>query len=274
MTHDSLVSSKKRHNNSRDLYIHSNDAEQKEIPTCLLYFDLIPENAIDNIVNWLSGSSRARNWISCITLEKISGLYNVKGELGALLQDRFTSLYFHDEEATGSQREYLFKISLNVPIGESFHTLIVDNSGSSLEVVRNQAHFISARFSKIRSLIFYRGSTYEERVWIENLGENLTSLDCNYDHRSIAIHCTNLKHLYLRGMILGGYSTMKFWETVGEHLEMLSVYAPVETMKHIEAIEKYCRKIKQLELHAYCDAVSDAISKCIASYGDAQRIGG
>jgi len=72
-------------------------------------------------------------------LEEISGLYAVSGELGTLLQTRFTALrisndddwdedaYLEDgqEEAIGCKPESLLNLDLPDKFGQSFRTLII-----------------------------------------------------------------------------------------------------------------------------------------------------
>jgi len=79
-----------------------NDEEYEEMAARLLYFDILPENAISNVVRFLSEAPRAETWADYIDLVDISGLYDVKGELGAFMLTLCTALRLDNSHASYS----------------------------------------------------------------------------------------------------------------------------------------------------------------------------
>jgi len=255
-----------------------NVEESKEMAARMLYFDILPENAISNIVRFLSTSPRAEKWANYINLADISGLYDVKGYLGTFLLTLCNALRLGDEnvssflslddiepaEAIGCEPEYILDSSLPERAAKSFRTLIVRHNGVS-EDVRSHIDFISEKFPNIRKLLV--GFVMTDRVWIKKFGPKLESLDCRILSSDIPKYCPHLRHLYLYSMRRYD-SDMEFWEKSGEKLETLEVERPVNTIDVIGFVEKFCRKIKRLGLSGANESVQQAISKCVASYGN------
>lgn len=266
----------RRQHRAPSLEIHSSreELEEDRIPT--LYFDILPENPIETILRFISLYPRAKKWARGINLEDISGLYNVRGELGSFLLTRFTAIriisddnWCRDtyEEAILCRVKSLLDLSLPDRFGESFHTLISEVSGETSEITAKLVAFISARFPHIRSLDMRRNWN-GDYIWIENLGSSIETIRSDrYDYERIAKYCPRLKHLYLYRMTWPVDCKVNLWEKACENLETLSVLDLSLEVNAVEAVEKYCRKIKHLELRGSYDGIQDAISKCVASYG-------
>lgn len=201
-------------------------------------------------------------------MKEIAGLYDVRGELGSFLQTRFTTFRYLGDLENGFRRLWVeenrasgCKIEVVVvcgphslrhmwpgyPVGESFHTLIVEFPATRRALIQVRDGFLAERFPNISSLILNAGED-QNSYCIEELGANIESLSCiggKPDSRIVTC-CPHMRHLYLRRMDACGYTDMKFWEKVGAKLETLVISAT--TVKEISAIEKYCRKIRHLEL--------------------------
>jgi len=206
-----------------------NGEESEEMVARLLFFDILTAGEISNVLRFLSDSPRAEKWVNYIELADLIRMYG--------LPER---------------------------VAESFCALVV--WCNLHEEAQKQVEFISAKFPNIRKLVLWVGRD-ATRIWINKLGGNIEALHSYAFSVDIAEYCPNLRHLYLFDMDedLAG---AKFWETVGERLETLEVYHPMDTTNVIEFVEKFCRKIKRLKLSGRNVTVREAISKCIASYGN------
>jgi len=255
-----------------------NGVESKKMQARALYFDIIPDGAIYNVVRFLSDSPRAEKWVNYIDLADISGLYGVKGELGKFMLTLCTALLLvgakpdiflpsrgEPEAAIRCHVEYLLDLCLPERVAESFSTLVVSYDVIE-EVARSHVDLISVKLPNIRKLVL-RFASPAVGVWIKKLGPNIESLSLLIFSVDIAKYCPHLQHLYLFNLSECG-SIVKAWENVGENLETLSVLTATDAINVIEFVEKFCSKIKRLELSGTDDDVREAISKCIASYGN------
>lgn len=109
-----------------------------------------------------------------------------------------------------------------------------------------------------------RVNTFDDLIWVEKLGANIETLR-SLSFEGVPKYCPKIRHLYL-GEIELDEPDAKFWETVGENLETLSIEVDVE-LNQVKNIDKYCRKIKCLQIRGYNATIRYAISKCAASYG-------
>jgi len=155
----------------------------------------------------------------------------------------------------------LVDLSLPKRVAESFRTLVVRNNVSA-----KRADLISRKFPNIRQL--FLGSEFgTERVWIQELGRNVEFLRCPGFSADIANYCPHLRHLDLY-RLNAYWPAVKSLERVGEKLETLEVTFDTDAKYAIELVEKFCRKIKRLEISGQNDPVREAITKCIVSYGN------
>jgi len=158
-----------------------NEEKAEESVARSLYFDIVPENAIANVVRFLSESPRAEKWANNIDLAKILGLYHLKGELGAFMFTLSTTLRLNSANITGlsssesepaksigGEPEYLLDSSIPERVAESFCTLVIGYD-VVYEVAKRHVEFISGKFPNIRELILecMEGS---EQFWIKKLG--------------------------------------------------------------------------------------------------------
>lgn len=104
-----------------------------------LYFDVIPENALENIIRFFSRWPRVKNWPNHTRLEDVYGLYEVEGELGRFLLARFTGVHVAttrdatdlnnlsdaNEEIISCTEYFLTQISTSGRVVPSFGTLVV-----------------------------------------------------------------------------------------------------------------------------------------------------
>jgi len=262
--------------------IHLDGKESEAFRAPVLHFDILPENALGNVVRRSIDSARATKSPKRIKLEDISVFFGVSGDFGTLLQSRFTTLRLQtpDYGCSGAEQEDdiidctpEILLSTKVPneFGESIRTLIVQIPFVSREAVRERADFVSTKFPNIRSLIL-RVNAPSERVWLKMMGthSNIKSLRTyGTEYTSIATYFPYLRHLHLYKLNTSGYSDKLNWKKVAANIETLSVcnLLTIENIDEIESVTKYCRKIKHLELSGMDEAAKDAISKCTSSYG-------
>lgn len=237
--------------------------EQLEAESRSLFFDILPENTLDNIVRFFSRSPRAVNWENHTYLEDIYDLYDVEGELGGFLSGRFTGVNVIDEvqqpiyisgpilekEAIiASTAPFLLKLCSSGRVVPSFQTLIL---GYLLFEDEERAPSTPV-------------SVHEDRRrCLEKFGESVVSLYISASLvREIRAYCTNLRHLYLSGSMLYKTDLRMFWESVGNHLETISA----RDVSQPSLIADYCPNIKHLEILR--SANPTGVSKCIASYGE------
>jgi len=279
MTRAAPPPSKKRRLQPRTLPSNPNGTKSKEKLARPLYFDNLEENAIDNVLRFLSRMPLELKWSLRIDLREITGLYGARGELGSFTRSRFTGIRLRNIhhfvwstlQCPEIDREEIIECHqesfhcLSVPNGalQSFRLVIVEDS-VDIEDIRNWTDLISEHCPHIRSLVLGCDDTMA-RVCLEKLGPKIESLYCNIISSGTAAHCSRLRNLYLTEMELQA-SDAKVWETIFGNLETLHVESPVE-MYLVDFVKKSCRKIKSLELSGKDDAVMDAISKCIAHYG-------
>lgn len=246
------------------------------------YFDRLPENAIDNVVRFLSDSPRANNWPIHIS-RNILGLFEVDGELGRFMSARFSGIFCYkgelkdissfqlDKESVLSCEmesiEELFS-SLSVPCVNSFRTFIVGH-GFPQKDIRCQIDYLSTKWPNVQSLILDCDAP-EGRVWLEMFGKNLVCLRSEYflHWREISTFCPGLRHLYLGTVDCHGEYGYTFWKKVGKNLETLSIHVTLGGLNQISLIKEHCRGIKRLLLSGSDGEVNDEISKRIVSYGD------
>jgi len=281
MAQSSRSPSKKRRIHPQPLTFIANDEQSEEIPALSLYFDTLNENEICNVVRFLSESPRAENWRNCIDLSDILGLYEAEGKLGTFMLTLCTALRLSSrnisfyglfrgetEEAIRCEPESLLHLSLPERVAESFCTLFVryDVPDELDEYVADEiVDCISENFPNIRELHLDVGLT--EGDWIRELGQRIESLYCDDFLMDVAKCCPNLRHLYLYD-IVGHKYDVKSWEKSLENLETFCVLRATQSIDVIEFVEKFCRKIKRLELDGGGDEVQEALSKCISSYGN------
>jgi len=203
----------------------------------------------------------------------ISGLYDVKGELGTFLLTFCTALRLYrnsappfplgsePEEAIACRVDYGLDLSLPEHFGESLRALTVHGDVSERHVDFNSLKFPNLRELKLDANIDAK------LVWLLVLGRNIESLYCGGFSYDIAKYCPQLRHLYLFDMHWDDYDMIP-WDKVGEKLETLSVYVPLDDIDIIQFVEERFYMIKRLELSGNNHAAREAISKCIATYGN------
>lgn len=251
-------------------------SEQLETEARSVYFDILPENALDNIVRFFSDSPRAENWPNHASLDHIYDLFDVQGELGRFLFGRFSGVLVFpayvesmdldrtslaNEGIIACTEEFLLKIL------SSFETIIVENSAYHEEPLMFNLELLLKQWPDLRCLMLVPLDFYQT-YWLKILGENLDTLHvsgCSLTSMmEIAIHCVNLRVLYMEKVRWSGIDPQKFWEALGENLETISAHVCSEFGGHTHSITKHCPKIKRLEL----SGKDDGIPKCIAFYGE------
>jgi len=251
----------------------------------ILYFDRLPENALDNIVRFFSASPRAHNWPNFTQLENVHGLYDVHGEMGRFMLGRFTGVHVtrdfrrnnmdlnhlgvSNEGIIACANVFLMKLASSGRVIPSFQTLVVGALQYKDEARDYNLDSLSKQWPNICCLLFASRHVYQGQ-WLTIFGKNLATLYARNPNMDIPNHCTNLRHLYLRNNTWRGINRRMFWERIGKNLETISAHFFRE-VGYAEHLTKYCPKIKRLDITGDIDRLvweQDVIAKCIASYGE------
>jgi len=175
-----------------DSALANTNIEQLEVKTRSLYFDLQPENALDNIVRFRSRSPWAINWPNHTLLEDILDLFGVAGELGRFLLGRFTGVYVisdlphwiemyfdnigvKNDEAIICRPEFLWYFIKSGRVIPSFKSILVGGKYRLHSSQMKDCDFdsLSKQWPNIRRLIFLDQSVGN---WFETFGKDLESL--------------------------------------------------------------------------------------------------
>lgn len=66
--------------------------DEADVYIPMLLFDLLPENAIDNLIRYSSARPKGKLWTTYIDTEELSALNQVNGALGKFMNARFNAI--------------------------------------------------------------------------------------------------------------------------------------------------------------------------------------
>jgi len=235
-----------------------------------LYFDILPEDSIRNIVRFLSQFPRAEQWAIYMFLTRISKFLFVKGKLGkdmlafctALRVEReplavTSSLRLEPPEAIGCTPEELLDIFLPKSFRDSIWALDL-----RYKVPSEHLKSFSVKFPNITQLDL----GFDDRPTSSRRDDISTSSRNEADSAAIADYWPNLTHLYLYDPGMYKWDE-KAWENIGKKLRVLEVPKPLD-IDTIDLMRKSCQNLKRLRLFGSDKAAREAITKWIVSCGN------
>lgn len=260
---------------------HSPSHEEPEMGTPPLYFDILPESALANVVRSFSRSPRAQNWPNYTFLDDVYHMYDVDGDLKKFMLARFSGvlvnccerlsvsemdldhLQLADEDMIACTRDYILRLSTSALVVPSFETIVVGDLSGEGTIRNSNFDSLTIQWPNVRCLFFARRCIYMKR-WLDAFGGNLHALcfhpDASNPMIDLSQYSANLRHLYL-GYIYTGFNLD--WQRVGKYLETVSAYGIFDVEGITSNITKYCPNIKRLELPGH-----ELVPKCVAFYGD------
>lgn len=248
-----------------------------------LYFDSIPDNALENVVRYLSLSPRAANWPSYLLVELLTRLYGTPGYLGEFCRTRFTSLCISDTKCIYELEKDIWnnrtrgmlwaqrkRSAYDVVIhgGGHLRTLFIGPTYARQIHNSDMLDDFSAKCANLTALSIES----DGRAWIERFGARLEALELGLDPSRSAFfaiqnYCTNLRELTLNAVHKTDVGRSNIWQKIGATLEVLDVAFHFPCAGEIVKIEKHCRKIRHLHVEEE-EAINTALASCLASYGD------
>jgi len=253
--------------------------EEGEQKAHQVYFDGLSQDILENILRLFSESPRAEKWENHLTLTEIVNLHEAGGALEQFIPTLCAALRLDDKDiyhyrppqdertrTIGCQPQSLAYLSRRLPkkVTEALRVLTIHNDRVDRDVAK-PIRIIHSKCNNIHELVLGFG-LLEPGEWVKKLGSGLETLRCISYFCNIGKYCPNLLHLYLY-YLPNYYCETEAWRQFCKKLETLSVFYPTDAIQVVKYVEKYCRKIKQLELSGQNEDVREAISKCIASYG-------
>lgn len=238
-----------------------------------LYFDFLSPEANENVVRCLSSAPGAQDW-SCFVKEKdIATIYNAAGDLGKFASSRFTCILISaGDDDVPEYNDNWIEIS-DASIGEdvlmrgaaTFKKIYVDSSFAKRVLTSDMLDKLSDKCTSIESLYL---PSEGGRAWLERFGNRLRTLEFTSEspRKSIVAipYCSNIRELTLKEVSKSCVARTNIWEKIGKTLEILSIKFKFSGEEQIRNIEKYCRKLKHIDICGLYNM--GALSKCLASY--------
>lgn len=257
-------------------------AEITTTTAIIMYFDLIPENALVNVLRWTSVAPRSKYWRNFVLPREIIPMYGVSGELGKNLLVLFDTLQLEnwiDESLGGREKEHRMvkrhqdDVSMRhlrdlvLFPGTKFRSLHIGyECGVDIELVQLLAKTTrSHAFSELERLSVV--SHYDE--WLPVVGNTLKSIAIQKVESGylfdIPKYCPNLRELRLNNF--DERLSEAFWERVGVHLEVLEIFEIHPSRCTIKHIKNRCLKLISIQIHVtYGQEIE--YTKLLISYGE------
>jgi len=258
---------------------------RKKIAKAHLYFELIPSDALENIVRFLSESPRANDWHRRIPSNNIAALFGVSCDAQTFIRSQFHTVHVLSKhrlhEYANSNIIWALKkeaVADLIACGAEFiDTLVVDTI-----VIQGLHRILDRKCPNLRKLaILNVESANEAKGWLRKFGAKLQCLqiECFHpsNHAILAIekYCPGLREVYLRAVAEDHVRNTALWKTLGDSVQILTVQLQFAGVEQVACIQEHCRKITRIHLevvvnlHEGDEEFNNAYADCIASYGDA-----
>lgn len=245
-----------------------------------LFFDIMPQETLDNVLRFFSDLPHAVHWSKHIPLSYITPLYRVRGGLGVFINTRFRTLCISCTMDCPHERifykwkvpnesilcTYYAEDALDFVLGgggQSLHTLIIANS--KYDVIIEEFH---RACPNVRSLSV-----------VENIGKWSSMFAPQLEKLEVARwrpfgfipkHCSSLLELifHYKGTFGLPYLDISAfdWGNMSGKLESLVLTMIIISEDGLKNIQKQCKNLKYIDIRSSSEFALH-IAEFIASYG-------
>lgn len=252
-----------------------------EEPSKRLLFDLLEDNALENVTRLTSSNPNRGDWPMGIHEDAVSVLYEIESYYEKFIASRFDSIYsspvrnpFRGEHDTGNgllinNPQLAYNILMRT--GENIKKIHWDDSEvEDYFPFGDKMAELSTKCTNLESLSFGYCDAYIP--WIKTFGHQLRSV--SFHNRishdiigAVGSHCTEICELNISPMFSLDTEWSNLWRTIGRTLQVLSLELCGHGEEHLPEIEKYCRKLKRIDIRGDFPPFA-GLARCLASFGD------